>query len=146
MRASRRGAWSPLRSPAPWPLCCLGKGHFSKVQPDGLCPQPPISSWLLQPPGLSPHSSAWHCRLSMIRISAHRILCYLLPLSPEPQAKPNCSECPEHTWRLCSRVSTPLSMPLIPRHSAYLLHSRSPPHPALRILPLPRQGSGYSSL
>ena len=142
----RRGAWSPLRSPAPWPLCCLGKGHFSKVQPDGLYPQPPISSWLLQPPGLSPHSSAQHCRLSMIRISANRILCYLLPLSPEPQAKPNCSECPEHTWRLCSHVSTPLSMPLIHRHSAYLLHSRSPPHPALRILLLPRQGSGYSSL
>lgn len=105
-RASRRGAWSPLCSLAPWPLGCPGKGHFSKVQPDGLYPQPPISSRLLKPPGLSPHSSARHCRLSMIRTSANRILCYLLPLSPEPQAKPNCSEGPEHTWRLCSRVST----------------------------------------
>lgn len=78
------------------------------MQPDGL--YPPASDLFPAPAASRAKSTLFCSALQAFHdqdLSRQiRILCYLLPLSPEPQAKPNCSEGPEHTWRLGSHVST----------------------------------------
>lgn len=132
-RASRRGAWSPPSLPStPWPLGCPGKGTFQKCNLMASILSLPISSRLLQPPGLSPHSSA---RCKAFHDQDLGKSNPLLPPSTVPglRAKPNCSEGPS-TW--ATYVSTHVFLCLCSWCFACLLHSATST-PALRVLLLP---------